>query len=68
MDGLRYSTLDARVRAVEAVRKGMPVLRTAMAIRVDRTTLHLWLTRYDQDGAAGCNGGLSAVGQKNCPS
>lgn len=53
MGGQRYSTPGVRVRAVEAVRKGMPVSQTAMAFRVDRTTLHRWLTRYDQDGAAG---------------
>lgn len=53
MDGQRYSTLDVRVRAVEAVRKGISVSQAAMAFSVDRTTLHRWLTRYDQDGAAG---------------
>lgn len=53
MDGHGYSTLDVRVRAVEAVLKGMPVSRTATTFGVDRTTLHRWLVRYDQDGEVG---------------
>jgi len=53
MDGHRYSTVDVRVRAVQAVRKGMPVSQTAITFGVDRTTLHRWLARYDQDGEEG---------------
>jgi len=53
MDGHGYSTLDVRIRAVEAVRNGMPVSQTAMAFGVDRTTLHRWLVRHNQDGEAG---------------
>ncbi len=53
MDGRRYSTVDVRVRAVEAVRNGMPVSQTATAFGVDRTTLHRWLTRHDQHGETG---------------
>lgn len=53
MDGHRYSTLDVRIRAVEAVRNGMPVSQTAAAYGVDRTTLHRWLARHDQDGEQG---------------
>lgn len=53
MDGHGYSTVDVRVRAVEAVLKGMPVSQTATTFGVDRTTLHRWLARYDRDGEAG---------------
>jgi transposase len=53
MDGHGYSTLDVRIRAVEAVLKGMPVSQTATTFGVDRTTLHRWLARYDQDGQSG---------------
>jgi transposase len=53
MDGRGYSTVDVRVRAVEAVRKGMAVSQTATTFGVDRTTLHRWLARHDRHGAAG---------------
>jgi transposase len=53
MDGRGYSTMDVRVRAVEAVRNGMPVSQTATTFGVDRTTLHRWLARYDEHGEAG---------------
>ena len=53
MDGHGYSTLEVRIRAVEAVRNGMPVSQTAAAYGVDRTTLHRWLARHDQNGERG---------------
>lgn len=53
MDGRGYSTLDVRVRAVDAVRNGISVSQTAAAFGVDRTTLHRWLTRHHQQGEAG---------------
>lgn len=53
MDGRGYSTLDVRIRAVNAVRKGMSVSQTATAFGVDRTTLHRWLARYATQGEAG---------------
>lgn len=53
MDGHGYSTLDVRVRAVEAVRNRMSVSQTAIAFGVDRTTLHRWLARHQEFGAAG---------------
>ena len=53
MDGHGYFTLDVRIRAVEAVRNGIPVSQTAMAFGVERTTLHRWLARHNQDGEAG---------------
>jgi transposase len=53
MDGRGYSTLDVRIRAVEAVRNGIPVSQTATTFGVDRTTLHRWLVRHRQQGEAG---------------
>jgi transposase len=48
-----YSTLDVRLCAVEAVRKGRSVSQTAITFGVDRTTLHRWLARHDQEGEVG---------------
>ena len=53
MDGCGYSTPDVRVRAVMAVRNGMPVSQTATTFGVHRTTLHRWLARYEEGGEAG---------------
>jgi len=53
MDGRGYSTLDVRVRAVDAVRNGISVSQAAAVFGVDRTTLHRWLARHQQQGAAG---------------
>lgn len=53
MEGQGYSTLDVRVRAVKAVQGGMAVGQAARAHGVDRTTLHRWLRRYDEEGDAG---------------
>jgi transposase len=53
MDGHGYSTMDVRVRAVEAVQKGLPVSQTATTFGVDRTTLHRWLLRHQKHGEAG---------------
>jgi transposase len=53
MDGRGYSTLDVRIRAVEAVRNGMPVSQTATTFGVDRTTLHRWLARHQEHGEEG---------------
>ena len=52
MDARRYSTMDLRVCAVEAVRNGMPLAQTATAFGVDGTTLHRWLARHDRHGEA----------------
>jgi transposase len=41
----RYSILDVRVRAVEAVSRGLPVGEVADAYGCDRTTLYRWVTR-----------------------
>lgn len=53
MDGHGYSTLDVRVRAVKAVRQGIPVSHAARAFGIDRTTLHRWLLRHDEAGDVG---------------
>jgi transposase len=49
----RYSTFDIRVRAVEAVERGMPVGQVAAAFNVDRTTLFRWLQKHDTNGQDG---------------
>jgi transposase len=53
MEGQGYSTLEVRVRAVNAVRGGMTVGQAAQAHGVDRTTLHRWLRRHSDEGEAG---------------
>jgi transposase len=54
MEGAGYSTYEFRVRAVEAVHNGIPIVDVAQAYRVDRTTVHRWLTRYDRgEGESG---------------
>jgi len=53
MDGQGYSTLEVRVRAVKAALDGIPVSQVALTFGVDRTTLHRWLRRHDQEGDVG---------------
>src|SRR5579863_3805798 len=48
-----YSTLDVRIRAVEAVGRGLPHCQVASAFNVDRTTLFRWLQRYWTNGEDG---------------
>jgi transposase len=49
----RYSTFDIRVRAVDAVNRGMPVGQVADAFNVDRTTLFRWLQKHEMNGQDG---------------
>ena len=49
----RYSTLEVRVRAVEAVSRGMPLGDVADAYGVNRTTLFRWVRRHTENGLAG---------------
>jgi transposase len=49
----RYSTLEIRVRAVEAVSRGLPVGDVADAFGINRTTLFRWLRRHDANGLSG---------------
>jgi len=49
-----YSTYDVRVRAVQAVlQEGLSVTEVARAYGTDRSTLHRWLARFENDGSAG---------------
>ena len=51
MSGAIYSTYDVRVRAVEAVVDGqLPVTVVAQAYGTDRSTIHRWLSRYQEGG------------------
>ena len=49
----RYSTIELRVRAAEAVSRGLPLGQVAEAFGVDRTTLFRWMKRYGHDGIIG---------------
>jgi transposase len=49
----RYSTLEMRVRAVEAVSRGLPVGNISDAYGIDRTTLFRWVRRYGENGLSG---------------
>jgi transposase len=49
----RYSTFDVRIRAVQAVQRGLPVSRVSDAFAVDRTTLFRWVKRYHASGEEG---------------
>jgi transposase len=48
-----YATYEVRVRAVEAVHRGMPKHSVASAYGVDRRTLYRWLEKFDQSGYDG---------------
>jgi transposase len=49
----RYSTFDIRVRAVEAVERGLAVGQVAEAFNIDRSTLFRWVGNYQADGHDG---------------
>jgi transposase len=49
----RYSTFDVRVRAVEAVERGLAVGQVADTFNVDRTTLFRWLQKFHTNGQNG---------------
>src|SRR5579859_7583136 len=49
----RYSTFDVRVRAVEAIERGLAVGQVADTFGIDRTTLFRWVTRYSVGGLNG---------------
>jgi|SRR5215469_2223258 len=48
-----YSTFEVRLRAVEAVERGVPQIQVARAYGVDRSTLYRWLVNYDHEGVDG---------------
>jgi len=49
----RYSTFDVRIRAVEAVKRGLTVGQVADAFNVNRATLFRWVQRYHSNGEDG---------------
>ena len=53
MDEGHYSSYEVRIRAVRAVRGGIPVGEVARAYGTHRTTVFRWMTRYDADGEDG---------------
>src|SRR5215213_7406357 len=54
MNETKSTTYELRVRAVGALRSGMPAVEVAAAYGIDRTTLHRWKVRHDE--AAGPQG------------
>lgn len=49
----RYSTLQVRARAVEAVSRGLRINDVSEAYGINRTTLFRWLRRYGESGLPG---------------
>src|SRR6202167_501722 len=49
----RYSTFKIRVRAVEAVSRGLPMGDVADAFGINRTTLFWWVRRHGENGLSG---------------
>ena len=49
----RYSAFDVRIRAVEAVERGLPIGQVADTFNVDRSTLFRWLRKYRGNGENG---------------
>ena len=49
----RYSTFDVRIRAVEAVKRGLAIGQVADAFAVDRSTLFRWVRKYHTNGEDG---------------
>jgi len=57
MRGATYSTYEIRVHAVRAVtEEGLPVTVTAQAYGTDRSTIHRWISRYQDGGEPGLLG------------
>ena len=54
MSEATYSTYEIRIRAVRAVIQGqLSVTAVALAYGTDRSTVHRWLTRFQDQGEAG---------------
>jgi len=49
----RHTDFDVRVRAVNAVKRGLPIGQVADTFGVDRTTLFRWLQRFRENGQDG---------------
>jgi transposase len=52
-DTALYSTFDIRLRAIEAVERGIPKSQVSSVFGIDRSTLYRWLEGYQQDGIDG---------------
>ncbi len=48
-----FSTYEIRVRAVEAIQRGLSKQHVALAYGVNRTTLYRWLEKFDKNGYEG---------------
>ena len=49
-----YSTFEVRLRAVHAVLdEELPITVVARAYATDRSTVHRWITRYEDNGKSG---------------
>ena len=55
MQETKYSTLEIRVRAVQARLNGMSMNNVSSAYQVNRSTLHRWIIRYRNNGEQGLN-------------
>lgn len=53
MEGRSYSSVEIRQRAVDAVRRGVPLIQVAQANGVDRITVYRWVARWKAEGDAG---------------
>lgn len=53
MNGVTYSTLEIRQRAIAALEQGLRMTQVAEAYGVDRTTLYRWKLRYQAAGDEG---------------
>ena len=62
MDHGRYSSYDVRMRAVNALVRGLPVGEVADAYGTDRTTLFRWMQRYREGGVIRTQYNLVSVG------
>ena len=51
--GANHSTYEMRVRAVEAVQRGMGISEVAAAYQSDRSTVFRWVQRYGEEGTSG---------------
>ena len=53
LGGSTFSTYEVRIRAVEAVQRGVPSHHVASAYGIDRVTLHRWIERFKESGYEG---------------
>ena len=49
--GGRYSTYEVRERAVKAVLKGYSISEVGDTYDIHRSTLHRWVSRYEESGS-----------------